>query len=192
MDAPLVRPRHTYEDLLAVSPRGQQSELFDGELFASPVPTLLHQRAAQRLTRAFEEALRDGSRVVPSPVDVILARDTVARPDLLVVLADHLAIVEGAGFAGAAAATVHGAPDLILEVLSPATVRLDRVIKMDVYARYSVPELWLVDGTAKGIEIFRLDRHAQLYRLTETCRSGDWARTPLVPGLAIEVARLFS
>jgi Uma2 family endonuclease len=190
MEAPLVQPRHSYEDLLA-SPRGRQCELFDGELFESPVPSLPHQRTAQRLARAFEEALRDGSRVVSSPVDVILARDTVARPDLLVVLADHLAIVGEAGIAGAAGVTVHGAPDLILEVLSPATVRLDRVIKMDAYARYSVPEYWLVDSTAKLIEIFRLDRHAQLYRLTETCRPGDGARTPLVPGLAVEVGRLF-
>ena len=188
MDAPLVRPGHTYEDLLASSPRGRQCELFDGELFESPVPTLPHQRTAQRLARAFEEALRDGSRVVSSPVDVILARNTVARPDLLVVLADHLAIVDESGAAGV---TVHGAPDLILEVLSPATVRLDRVIKMDAYARYSVPEFWLADGTAKLIEVFRLDRHAQLYRLTETCQAGDWARTPLVPGLAVEVGRLF-
>ncbi|HSS52699.1 MAG TPA: Uma2 family endonuclease [Thermoanaerobaculia bacterium] len=187
MDAPLVRPRHSYEDLLA-SPRGRQCELFDGELFESPVPTLPHQRAAQRLARAFEEALRDGSRVVSSPVDVILAGDTVARPDLLLILADHLGIV---GEAGAAGAAVHGAPDLILEILSAATVRLDRVIKMDAYARYSVPEYWLVDCSAKLIEIFRLDRHAQLYRLTETCSPGDRARTPLVPGLALEVGRLF-
>ncbi|HEV7506042.1 MAG TPA: Uma2 family endonuclease [Thermoanaerobaculia bacterium] len=187
MDAPLARQRHSYEDLLA-SPRGRHCELFDGELFECPVPTLPHQRTAQRLVRAFEEALRDGSRVVSSPVDVILARDTVARPDLLLVLAGHLAIV---GEAGTAGVTVHGAPDLILEVLSPATVRLDRVIKMDVYARYSVPEYWLVDSAAKLIEIFRLDRHAQLYRLTETCRPGERARTPLVPGLAVEVERLF-
>jgi Uma2 family endonuclease len=191
MDAPLVRPGHTYEDLLALSrssPRGRQCELFDGELFESPIPTLPHQRTAQRLARAFEGALKDGSRVVSSPVDVILSRDSVARPDLLVVLADHVAIVDTAGAAGV---TVHGAPDLILEILSPATVRLDRVIKMDAYARYSVPELWLADGAAKLIEIFRLDRHAQLYRLTETCRPGDWARTPLVPELAVEAGRLF-
>ncbi len=187
MDAPLARPRHSYEDLLA-SPRGRQRELFDGELFESPVPTLPHQRTAQRLARAFEEALRDGSRVLSSPVDVILARDTVARPDLLLILGDHLAIVDEEGTSGL---TVRGAPDLILEILSPSTARLDRVIKMDAYARYSVPELWLADGTAKLIEIFRLDRHAQLYRLTETCQAGDWARTPLVPELAVEVGRLF-
>ena len=189
MEAPLVRLCYSSEDLLAMSPRGPRPELFDGELFERPVPSLPHQRTAQRLARSFEEALRDGSRVVAAPVDVILARDTVARPDLLVVLADHLAILtEPAGTAGV---TLHGAPDLILEVLSPATVRLDRVIKMDAYARYSVPELWLVDGAAKRIEIFRLDRHAQLYRLTDTCRAGDRARTPLVPGLAVEVGRLF-
>jgi Uma2 family endonuclease len=188
MDVPLVRPGHTYEDLLATSMRSKPCELFNGELFESPVPTLRHQRTAQRLARAFEEALRDGSRVAASPVDVILAPDTVARPDLVLVLADHLAIVGQAREGGLA---VRSAPDLILEVLSPATVRLDRVIKMDAYARYSVPEFWLADGTAKLIEIFRLDRHAQLYRLTGTCGPGDRATTPLVPGLAVEVGRLF-
>ena len=115
----------------------------------------------------------------------VLAPGTVARPDLLLVLADRLDIVGDAGD------VVRGAPDLILEVLSPATVRLDRVIKMDAYARYSVPEYWLVDGSAKLIEIFRLDRHAQLYRLTGSCHADDRAGTPLVPGLAVEVGRLF-
>jgi Uma2 family endonuclease len=185
MDSPLVRTGLTYEDLLRLSRNGSRYELFDGELFESLVPTLPHQRTAQRLARAFEDAVRDGSRVLSSEVDVVLAPSTVARPDLLLVLADHLDIVNEAGNA------VRGAPDLILEVLSPATVRLDRVIKMDAYARYSVPEYWLVDGTAKLIEIFRLDRHAQLYRLTGTCNAGDRAGTPLVPGLAVEVGRLF-
>lgn len=167
---------------------GRRCEIFDGELFESPVPTLRHQRTAQRLARAFEEAVRDGSRVLNREVDVILAPGTVARPDLLLVLADHLGILSEAG---AAEGAVRGAPDLILDILSPATVRLDRVIKMDAYARYSVPEYWLVDGNAKLIEIFRLDRHAQLYRLTETYHADDRARTPLVPGLAVEVGRLF-
>lgn len=186
MDSPLVRSGLTYEDLLRLSQHGRRYEIFDGELFESPVPSLPHQRTAQRLARAFEEAARDGSRVLASEVDVVLAPGTVARPDLLLVLADHLNILGEAGNA------VRGAPDLILEVLSPATVRLDRVIKMDAYARYSVPEYWLVDGAAKLIEIFRLDRHAQLYRLTETCHPGDRAGTPLVPGLAVEVGRLFA
>jgi Uma2 family endonuclease len=185
MDSPLVRPGLTYEDLLAMPHRGQRYEIFDGELFESPVPTLKHQRTAQRLARAFEEGVRDDSRVLSTGVDVILAPGTVARPDLLLVLADRLDIVGNTG------GEVRGAPDLILEVLSPATVRLDRVIKMDAYARYSVPEYWLVDGSAKLIEIFRLDRHAQLYRLTGSCHPEDRAGTPLVPGLAVEVGRLF-
>jgi Uma2 family endonuclease len=62
---------------------------------------------------------------------------------------------------------------------------------MDAYARFSVPEYWLADGDAKAIEIYRLDPHAQLYRLTETCQPGDWATTPLVPELAVELGRLF-
>lgn len=183
MDSPLVRSGLTYEDLLRLSQHGRQYEIFDGELFESPVPSLPHQRTAQRLARAFEEAVRDGSRVL-TEVDVILAPGTVARPDLVLVLADHLDVLGEAG--------VRGAPDLILEILSPATVRLDRVIKMDAYARYSVPEYWLVDGSAKLIEVFRLDPHAQLYRLTETYNAGDRAGTPLVPGLAVEVRRLFA
>jgi len=62
MDSPLVRPGLTYEDLLALPHRGQGYEIFDGELFASPVPSLPHQRTAKRLARAFDfegEALWD-------------------------------------------------------------------------------------------------------------------------------------
>src|SRR5437764_1503794 len=104
MDTPLVRPGLTYEDLLALPHRGRRCEIFDGVLFESPVPSLPHQRTAQRLTRVFEQAVRDGSGVLSSGMDVVLAPGTVARPDLLLVLADHLDIVGDA---------VRGAPDLI-------------------------------------------------------------------------------
>ena len=73
MDTPLVRPGLTYEDLLALPHRGRRCEIFDGVLFESPVPSLPHQRTAQRLTRVFEEAVRDGSGVLSSGMDVVLA-----------------------------------------------------------------------------------------------------------------------
>lgn len=178
----MVSPALTYGDLLRMDSAEGRHEIFDGRIYERPSPTLPHQRLVQRLARAFGDAVRDGSKVLSAPVDVVLAPDTVARPDLLVVLAPHLGILQDA---------VRGAPDLVMEVLEPATARIARRVKMDAYARFSVPEYWLADGDAKAIEIHRLDPHAQLYRLAETCRSGDWATTPRLPELAVEVGRLF-
>jgi len=179
-------------DVLALEPGTGDRADADAELLAHDVreARLAETRRAdeQYVVERLAASARSVERDAELLLDPLLADELVeparaeALLDLLLVLADHVGIVGDA---------VRGAPDLILEVLSPATVRLDRVIKMDAYARHSVPEYWLADGNAKLIEIFRLDRHAQLYRLAGTCRPGDRATTPLVPGLSVEVGRLF-
>ena len=182
MSTPLVRPYITYEALSRLPSDGNRYELFDGEAYVTPSPTSRHQELVLTLAFDVRQAIQDRSRVFVAPLDVVLDAATSVQPDVILVLEHRLDIVGD---------VIRGAPDLVVEVLSPSTVEVDRGIKMEVYARYDVGEYWIVDGSRRAIEIYHLDRDAGAYRLVTTCRSGDRATTPLVPALSVDVAALF-
>lgn len=161
---------------------GNRWELFDGEAYLTPAPTHRHQKVLGRLYSAFDAAIRDGSEVVFAPFDVVLARATAVQPDLTFIQERNLGILGDAA---------RGAPDLVLEVLSPSTAVMDRGIKMETYARHGIGEYWIADIERKTLEIHRLDREAGAYALVATCGAGDRATTPLLPELAIDPADLF-
>lgn len=113
----------------------------------------------------------------------MLAPDTTVQPDLVLVIESNRSILQD---------VVRGAPDLVVEVLSPSTARRDRGLKMEAYARHGVGECWMVSDEAQTVEVHRLDRSAGAYRLTETCRPGGRATTPLLPALSLDVTTLFT
>ena len=147
--------RFTYADYLKW-PGDERWELIDGEAFAmSPAPTISHQTITGQLFRQIDEAL-DGApcRALIAPVDVLLptpdeADDrttTVVQPDILVVC-DPEKITER---------NVRGAPDWIIEVLSPATARHDHLTKRALYERAGVREYWLVHPVDRVITVYVL------------------------------------
>jgi Uma2 family endonuclease len=183
MSGPTVRSPMTYEELCQLPDDDKRYELIDGEVFVIPSPNVRHQRILSRLYDAFKAAIRDRSEILFAPLDVVLAPATALQPDLLVVRKENLAILRD---------VVRGAPDLVLELLSPSTGARDRGIKMRTYARYGVGEYWIVDAERHAVEIYRLERPAGAYRLAAHHRPGDHAATPLLPALSLDVAGLFS
>jgi len=182
MAHPLVRPRVTYEELCHVRSDGNRYELFEGEAYITPSPDLRHQRTVRRLARAFEDAIIDSSEALFAPMDVVLDDATAVQPDLILVLEPNAGILKD---------VVRGVPDLVVEVLSPSTEKIDRGLKMETYARCGVGEYWIADAERKTVEIYRLDREANAYRLAATCRGNDLATTPLLPNLSVASNELF-
>ena len=180
--APLSPRYTTYEDLRRLPEDGHRYELFDGEVHLAPSPTSWHQEIVIRLVLLFRQAVQDRSRVLIAPLDVVLGRATALQPDLLLVREENLAIVGD---------VIRGAPDLVVEVLSPSTAEIDRGIKRDLYARHGVSEYWLVDPQNESIEILRLDAEMGAYRLAASLQAGDRAMTPLLPALSIDLSQLF-
>lgn len=183
MAQPLVHRYLTYDDLCRLPPDGNRYELFDGEVHLAPSPNTRHQEILFRLALAFRNAIQDRSRLFFSPLDVVFAPATALQPDLLLIREERRDILRD---------VVRGAPDLVLEVLSPSTSEMDRGLKMEIYARYGVGEYWIVDGATSTLEIHRLDREAGAYRLAATCRPGDFATTPLLPALSVDVRDIFA
>jgi len=147
--------RFTYADYLKW-PDSERWELIDGEAYTmSPAPTINHQTLVGQLFRQIDEAL-DGApcRALIAPVDVLLpAADetrerttTVVQPDILVVC-NPKKITE---------TNIQGAPDWIIEVLSPATARHDHLTKRALYERAGVREYWLVHPVDRVITVYTL------------------------------------
>ncbi len=174
--------RFTYEDYL-LTPEDRRYELLDGDLLLTPAPTPYHQRVAGHLFAALLEFVRSRSlgEVIVAPCDVVLSRFDVVQPDILFVRADRLSIV--------GEKNVQGAPDLVVEVLSPSTEERDREMKAKLYARSGVRELWIVDPTAKTVELYAGSGGA--FRRDALFAVADTVTSPLLPGLEIPLARVF-
>jgi len=147
---------HTYGDYLGW-PEDIRYELIDGVAYLmAPAPTVRHQDIAGEVFRQLANALEGKPcRALIAPVDVVLPRagetdeqtDTVVQPDVLVVC-DPGKIGEK---------RVRGAPDFIVEVLSPATASHDMVIKRRLYERHGVREYWLIHPIDRVLTLYRLE-----------------------------------
>ena len=178
-----ISTKFTYRDLQAIPPDHHRYEIVDGELFVSPSPIFLHQLLVSNLHRRLAQhaSKRKLGVVVVAPCDIVFSRYTVLEPDIFFVSKNRFQII--------GEKNLSGPPDLVVEVLSPSTSRLDREIKFKQYAQYGVPEFWLVDPGRKTIKIFRLK--AREYEVAALLRFGDTLTSPLFPGLAIPVAELW-
>ena len=123
-----------------------REEMINGEVIAmSPRPSFNHNRIASNICWAFENYLRNKEcTVIAGGTDLYLTKMDRFAPDMMVVCDRDKIQHDG----------VHGAPDLVVEVLSPGTLRNDRGYKKDVYARCGVREYWIVNPADKSIEIY--------------------------------------
>jgi Uma2 family endonuclease len=130
-------------DYLAL-PDEPRCELLWGHLVVTPTPVARHQLIVVALSRhLYDFALAQGHLLFIAPMDVTLFDHTVLQPDLLLVARERREI---------APKWVDGAPDLVVEVLSPSTGRRDRLVKLALYASAGVPEYWIVDPETRTID----------------------------------------
>ena len=127
-------------------------ELIDGVAYALSAPTPIHQRVSRKMTVLLDSFLAGKScELFTAPLDVRLsvdeADDTVVQPDLFVVC-DKTKIGDKACI---------GAPDLVIEILSPSTARIDMLKKFHAYLKAGVLEYWIVDPEGKTIDVFKLE-----------------------------------
>jgi Uma2 family endonuclease len=174
--------KYTHADLLAMPDDGKRREIIDGELYVTPTPVTPHQRILGILAFAFWKFLEIHplGELLVAPLDVILSEHDVLEPDLLFVSNEHRNVLKD---------WVRGAPDLVIEILSPTTEARDRGPKMKAYARYGVGEYWIVDPIAEVIEVYRLSE--QGYQLAAMSAKDQKVETPLLPGFSLPVSSIF-
>lgn len=191
MGLPLKREeqRFTYRDYVRW-PEGERWELIDGTPYdMSPAPSTAHQRILRELAAQFSEYLRGKTcEVFFAPFDVRLPQGdekdedvlTVVQPDL-VVICEKSRIDEKGG---------RGAPDLIVEILSPATARKDMREKLSLYERVGVGEYWVVHPTDETVMIFKPSEKG-LYGRPEVFAKGDEIRVGIFDDFVISLDAVF-
>jgi Uma2 family endonuclease len=168
----------TYADLLALPEDGVRREVIDGELVVTRSPSVRHQDAVLCLGAALRQyTIEHGGRVFVAPLDVYFDDTNVVEPDVLYVKPQHVDRLEERRLVGP--------PDLVVEVSSPSTRRIDVVRKRRLYETRGVPEYWLVDLDAERIEVYRLretDYGEPIFFVRD-----EAAETPQAPGFTISV-----
>jgi Uma2 family endonuclease len=161
-------------------------EIIDGELFVSRAPGDEHQLVLQAFCVGLGNwnSERRLGLVIPGPGLVFDESDAVI-PDLVWVSHERRARIMGEDH------HMHGAPELVVEILSPgaANERRDRQAKLKLYSVQGVQEYWIADWRAQTVAVYRR-RRAQL-RLAATLGRADTLASPLLPGLTFLIARLF-
>jgi Uma2 family endonuclease len=168
----------TYEDLQAFPEDNLRREIIDGELVVTAAPVPRHQRVVAKLVhRLLSYAEEHGGEVLPAPIDVYFSETNVVEPDVIFVRSDHLDRVEKR--------YIRSAPDLVIEVSSPSTRRLELIRKRELYERFAVPEYWFIDLDADRIEVYRLE--GERFRPPILISRGQTLDTPQAPGLTLSV-----
>jgi Uma2 family endonuclease len=171
----------TYEDLQAFPEDNFRRELIDGELIVTPAPATRHQDVVLELgARLLAHVKEHGGKVFIAPTDVFFSDTNVVEPDVLYVKPGNVDRVEKKFF--------RSAPDVVAEVSSPSTRRLELVRKHELYARFGVPEYWYVDLEADRVEVYELG--ARNYGRPSLLGRGDVLETPQIPGWSIPVDEL--
>lgn len=156
-------------------------ELIDGKLFVTATPRLRHQEVVANLVAAlWLYARENGGKVYPAPTDVFFSEENVVEPDVVFVGRDNLGKREDR--------LIRGAPEIVIEVSSPSTRRLELVRKRELYERYRVPEYWYVDLEADRVEMYRLDE--ENYGAPEILGRFGFLESALLPGFTLGIDRL--
>ena len=170
-----------YFDLDA--PEGARYELIDGVLTMAAAPNEAHQIVIGALgVRMYVFSDDNGlGKVFFSPYDVVLSDTDVVQPDLLFVSNERSYI--------RTPANIQGAPDLVVEVISPSSERRDWRIKRELYARHGVKEYWLIDPINPAIWITRLENGAR--ETSGPYIEGDTASSSALAGFSVKVDDIF-
>jgi Uma2 family endonuclease len=142
----MVRPPKTILEVYQSLPEGTLCQVINNQLIMSPAPADIHQKTLGKIYRVLtdfiEKKVLGDTRMSPS--DVYLSKRNVFQPDIYFVANENIKRFEENGF--------HGAPDLVIEILSPATAKYDLEDKKDIYEQYGVKEYWCVDPQARSVQ----------------------------------------
>ena len=189
MALPAEKTRYTFADVLSWD-EDERIEIIDGEAFMMATPSRIHQEISGELFRQLANFLEGKQcRVYPAPFGVrLFARDgdgpedvdTLVEPDISVVCDRSKLDQHGC----------KGAPEMVIEILSPSTLLHDRLVKLNLYDQAGVLEYWIVDPQNRAVQVFRRDGGAAL-RICEEYGHTQVAKVSVLDGCFLELSKVF-
>ena len=182
MAIPNPAVKFTYRDYL-YAPDDKSYELLDGELIVTPAPGELHQSVSAQLGWRLVQFASENNlgRDYHAPFDVVLSDTDVVQPDLIFVSNERSQIITHAN--------IQGAPDLVVEILSPSTATRDRTFKRTLYARHGVREYWMVDITKKDVTVLLLGDRG--FEIVDVYGEGEALTSPTLRGFTLNLDDIF-
>lgn len=175
----------TVEDYKVMPETGPRYQLINGELIMAPAPNRFHQRISSNLgfqLRLWIESGKNRGEIYSAPFDVQLDEINVFQPDLLYVRPENKGILTEAGCTGA--------PNLIIEILSPRTREIDLGPKKKTFAAKGVTELWIIDPDPKTLAVYFLKNDVE--NPARVLSENDTLTSPLLPGLELPGEKIFA
>lgn len=173
---------YTYADY-ALLPEGAPYQLIGGKLVMTPSPIPYHQSISMRLELKLASHVLEKNlgMVYYAPLDVYLEETETYQPDIIFIAKDRLFIIEST--------KINGAPDLVVEILSPSTAYYDLKKKFKVYAKHGVKEYWIVDPLEKSVEVYTgIDGK---FTLGQRVEKEGVISSEVVRGFAVEIKDIF-
>lgn len=173
----------TWDDIKDWPESHSRTEIVDGELIVSPVPSLRHHDICAELGAIIRPFVKQHGlgRFFTHPVHVIFDEHVHYEPDLCFVAKDRLDLLQEA--------FIDGPPDLIVEVISESNRTHDTVVKFRDYERYGVREYWIVDPREEHIRVYFLD--GGKYASLGVFGRGDKVQSRVLAGLDLDPVGIF-
>jgi Uma2 family endonuclease len=174
----------TWRDLWRTPDDGKRYEIIDGVLYVSPAPVPQHQRVLRELFRVLDRHVRRHrlGEVFFAPIGIVLEIPSAVQPDLVFIAACQGEIVKEKA--------VFGAPELVVEVLSPSTERRDRSLKPRTYERCGVAHYWVVDPRRQRLQAWRSE--GGRYMLEAELEGDVRFRPSLFPRMTVRLADVWA
>ncbi len=191
MEKPIIRSdkKYKYEDYLTW-PENEHWELLDGVAYLGPSPSRAHQEVSTNLVRELSLYFKDGlCKVYHAPFEVRLIEDTcnekycdtVVQPDLSVICDPNKLDERGC----------RGAPDWIIEIVSPSSASLDYIKKRELYERHGVKEYWIIHPIDEILQVYTLNEEGR-YGAPQFYSTQDRATCSICKNLVVHLREIFS
>ncbi len=174
---------YTYRDYLELPEDGIRYEIINGDLVMTPSPVTIHQRVSAKIEFELRKYidLRKIGEVFDAPFDVVLSDEIVLQPDIFFISNEQSKIITENN--------ISGAPDLIIEILSPSTGYYDLVEKKEIYEKFGVKEYWIVDPKKRWVEIYT--NIESKFKLLQRLEKSGGLKSQVLDGLLVSLEKIF-
>jgi Uma2 family endonuclease len=184
----ILKEKYTYQDYLKLDDENRY-EIINGELIMTPAPSWEHQESSNNLAYYFTDFVKKNNlgKVVCAPIDVVLADNIIVQPDILFLSNENLKLIQTRG--------VSGPPDLVVEIISPSSLKRDLEDKRNIYESYKIKEYWIVFPAEKVIEVLTLNEQNKYvvsdFASIEEYQSKKTIISKILEGLVIDLKEIF-